>query len=294
MHSTPKSIFRFTGFLCLYSSALLAGDIRVEGDVTATSFIGSGTALTGVVKTEVDPVVDTLVADKWCKADATGVVIQCDQDAPSTPVWVQLWVPKTGQTQCWDEAGASRSCSGTGEDGEYRKGGRTVEPVDHISWHPSFRATPRFTDNADGTVTDNLTGLIWLKNANCIADNTGFDNDGAANDGSVTWQHGLDFVRGMNTGLYNCGDTSNGGVSQTDWRMPNFNELLSLTDPSQRSPALSPGNPFTGMESTHYWTSTTLTLDYAVAWVINMGLGIVNGVGTKTLNRYVLPVRGGQ
>jgi hypothetical protein len=26
---------------------------------------------------------------------------------------------------------------------------------------------PRFTDNSDGTVTDNLTGLIWLKNANC-------------------------------------------------------------------------------------------------------------------------------
>ena len=26
----------------------------------------------------------------------------------------------------------------------------------------------RFTDNGDGTVTDNLTALIWLKNANCF------------------------------------------------------------------------------------------------------------------------------
>ena len=27
---------------------------------------------------------------------------------------------------------------------------------------------PRFVDNEDGTVRDNLTGLIWLKNANCF------------------------------------------------------------------------------------------------------------------------------
>ncbi|MGA9347827.1 MAG: hypothetical protein WBW48_03355 [Anaerolineae bacterium] len=36
----------------------------------------------------------------------------------------------------------------TGEDGELLKG---------VTW-PS----PRFTDNGNGTVTDNLTGLIWL------------------------------------------------------------------------------------------------------------------------------------
>jgi hypothetical protein len=28
--------------------------------------------------------------------------------------------------------------------------------------------SPRFTDHSNGTVTDNLTGLIWLKNANCF------------------------------------------------------------------------------------------------------------------------------
>ena len=27
---------------------------------------------------------------------------------------------------------------------------------------------PRFIDNKDGTVTDSLTGLIWLKNMNCF------------------------------------------------------------------------------------------------------------------------------
>jgi len=52
-------------------------------------------------------------------------------------------VPKTGQTTSY----------ATGDDGDLEKG---------VAW-PS----PRFTDNSDGTVTDNLTGLIWLKNANC-------------------------------------------------------------------------------------------------------------------------------
>jgi len=62
-------------------------------------------------------------------------------------------VPKSGQTACWDESGYPIDCVGTGQDGEYQ-GGVSVDP--------------RFTDNGDGTVTDNLTGLIWLKDANCF------------------------------------------------------------------------------------------------------------------------------
>jgi len=52
-------------------------------------------------------------------------------------------VEKTGKTTSY----------ATGDDGDLEKG---------VTW-PS----PRFTDNRNGTVTDNLTGLIWLKNACC-------------------------------------------------------------------------------------------------------------------------------
>jgi len=51
---------------------------------------------------------------------------------------------KTGQTTSY----------ATGDDGDLQRG---------IPW-----PNPRFTDNEDGTVTDNLTGLIWLKDANCF------------------------------------------------------------------------------------------------------------------------------
>ena len=31
----------------------------------------------------------------------------------------------------------------------------------------------RFTDNGDGTITDNLTGLMWLKDGGCLKKNLG-------------------------------------------------------------------------------------------------------------------------
>ena len=58
---------------------------------------------------------------------------------------VQL--PRTGQKLCYDTAGAVIDCAGTGQDGEIQAG---------VAW-----PDPRFTDNGDGTVTDNVTGLMW-------------------------------------------------------------------------------------------------------------------------------------
>jgi hypothetical protein len=52
-------------------------------------------------------------------------------------------VPRTGQTTSYAAS----------DDGALQRG--VVLP------------TPRFTDNSNGMITDNLTGLIWLKNANC-------------------------------------------------------------------------------------------------------------------------------
>ncbi len=60
---------------------------------------------------------------------------------------------RTGQTACYSSGGALVPCAGTSQDGDIQAG---------ATW-----PMPRFTDNSDGTVTDNLTGLTWLKNANC-------------------------------------------------------------------------------------------------------------------------------
>jgi len=171
----------------------------------------------------------------------------------------------------------------TGDDGDLQKG---------VAW-----PNPRFTDNGNGTVTDNLTGLIWLKNANCIKTHyPGFDNDDTAGDGMVTWQHALDFVAGINAGAYpQC------GAGFTDWRLSNINELHSLVHYGFSDPALpntmgtgqwAEGNPFSGVQSSYYWSSTTLADFTSLAWLVDLNNGYVfSALGTYSY--HVWCVRGG-
>lgn len=107
-------------------------------------------------------------------------------------------ISQTGQTTCWDSAGVVISCAGTGQDGERRAG---------VAW-----PIPRFTDNSNGTITDNLTGLIWLKDAGC------------ATIYGTSWPITIDKVNALQSGQ--CGLTDNSVAGQ--WRVPNKNELESL------------------------------------------------------------------
>jgi hypothetical protein len=170
---------------------------------------------------------------------------------------------------------------------------------------------PRFTINGDGTVTDNLTGLIWLQQGNCISQNTGVDTDDTANDGLVTWQHALDFIDGLNAGTIACGDTSADGSNQSDWRLPNINELLSVLDYNHFGYALSDtegtsqfsdGDPFLNMGVGHvganyywYWTSTTYAGNADQAWKVHPNsLRAEPGDKTGTVPySYAWAVRGG-
>ncbi len=137
----------------------------------------------------------------------------------------------------------------------------------------------RFTDNGDGTVIDNLTGLIWLKNAGC------FDRR--------NWSTALSDSNTLNSG--ECG-LSDGSV-EGDWRLPSIKELQSLIDFGRFAPALPDGHPFSNMQSTqelsHYWSSTTDEYANDHAWDMYMHRGSVNDV-PKTKTKYVWPVRGGE
>jgi hypothetical protein len=179
-------------------------------------------------------------------------------------------VPKTGQTTCHDASGTVIACGGTGQDGEYQKG---------VSW-PS----PRFTNNGNGTVTDNLTGLIWLQDASCP-------------NGQRNWSDALTFANSLYDGW--TGDGSGGdcgltdGSSAGDWRLPNVRELQSLVDYGRAVPALPSGHPFTGAGSSEYWSSTSYAGSPSYAWFVWMGAGIVDA-NDKTNTYEVWPVRGGQ
>jgi hypothetical protein len=170
-------------------------------------------------------------------------------------------VAKTGQAGCWDASGIPITCAGTGQDGAFQKGA-TV--------------SPRFTDNANGTVKDNLTGLIWLKNANCF--------------GPRTWTDALVVSNTLTSG--NCG-LMDGSVAG-NWRLPNLRELQSLIDLGQTNPALPAGHPFSGVASGDYWSSTTWAVSPNGAQDLSLFTGwYYNNVKNQAAD-YVLPVRSGQ
>lgn len=170
-------------------------------------------------------------------------------------------VEDTGQKECWNAAGDPIGCSATGQDGELQRG---------VDW-----PTPRFTDNFNGTVTDNLTGLIWLQDANCF--------------GTQEWEDALSDANGLMDP--DCG-LMDGSVA-TDWRLPNIKELLSLVDYGEAVPALPLGHPFTRVQSSFYWTSSSEVSDPSFAWEVDVSNGNVDTL-FKVFGDHVWPVRGGQ
>jgi hypothetical protein len=171
----------------------------------------------------------------------------------------KMGAPKTGQTKCYNAGGTEIDCTGTGQDGEYQKG--------------TF-ASSRFSAS-NGTVTDNLTGLIWLQNANCF--------------GQKFWTTALSDANGLATGSCSLTDGSSAG----DWRLPNVKELQSLVDFSNTSPSLPGGHPFSGVQASSYWSSTSYTDATSNAWFVHFIGGFVVA-SSKTATDYVWPVRGGQ
>lgn len=165
-----------------------------------------------------------------------------------------VYLPQTGQTTSY----------AVGDDGAIQAG---------VPW-----PLPRFTDNANnGTVTDNLTGLMWLKNANCF--------------GGRTWANALNGANTLNSG--ECG-LSDGSV-EGDWRLPNVNELESLVHAGQANTATWLNTQgFTNVLAHYYWSSTTVVGgSTGYAWGVDMWNGYVF-VDCEDYYSYVWPVRAGQ
>jgi hypothetical protein len=163
-------------------------------------------------------------------------------------------LPKTGQTTSY----------ATGDDGNLQKG---------VTW-----PTPRFTDNGDQTITDNLTALMWTKDGNAPGT--------ACTPGAVkTWQGALDYAACLNTNNY---------LGHNDWRLPNVNELESLVHSGQSNIATWLNTQgFSNVQADWYWSSTTHVPSAVGTWIVDMGTGYV-GANVKGNSDYVWPVRAGQ
>lgn len=171
-----------------------------------------------------------------------------------------------------------------GSDGNLQKG---------VAW-----PNPRFTDNGDGTVIDNLTGLFWLKNANCTA----FSPEDSYRQNNRNWYDALRTVKLLASG--NCGLKD--GSLPGQWRLPNLRELLSLVHYGFAGPALpntagtqrwEEGVPFTGLQSDYlFWSSSSqANPDFRskeTAWGVDFFFGVVN-IYNKLNQIRIWPVRSG-
>ena len=180
-------------------------------------------------------------------------------------------LPETGQTKCYSGASPWKeiACTGTGQDGEFRKG---------LPW-PS----PRFTiihcnasgpcadqaSDCDGSaatdiIRDNLTGLVWPTQATS----------------GRTWHQALTDAAAFQS----CG--------LSDWRLPNINELLSLLNSgAERKDTWLHDQGFSGVGFGDYHSSTTYAANPLSSWTVNIGYGYT-GPATRTTPGWVLPVRG--
>ena len=144
---------------------------------------------------------------------------------------------------------------------------QSYAPGDDAALHAGVAwPVTRYVDHHDGSITDTLTGLVWLKDAGCLAPST--------------WAPALDAVNHLAAGA--CGLTD--GSSAGQWRVPNQWELESLVDESASAPAISAGAPFTNVAAGAYWTSTSYYGGQGgspQAWAIRMGDGryVNDGVG---------------
>ena len=119
-----------------------------------------------------------------------------------------------------------------------------------------YKCPTRFQDNGDGTVTDNTTGLVWLKDARCIEPPT------------YCYEDAVIASQGLGSGQCDLGD----GSSPGDWRLPSIEEWQALLSPE----GWECGRPFINIPSQGtYWSSTQSPSDTLINKVIYFGDGQV-------------------
>jgi len=179
-------------------------------------------------------------------------------------------VLQTGQAGCYAADGTGISCAGTGQDGELQKG-----------------VVRSYTDNGDGTITDNQTGLMWEKKSR---DGTIHDQGNLYN-----WTDAFGvFIDGLNTASF---------AGYSDWRLPNRFELESLIDLGAQNPSVDTTfnnncvasctvTTCSCTASSPYWSSSTFSSTPSFAWYVFFNLGF-DGFDAKSNANLVRAVRGG-
>src|SRR5262245_28985858 len=196
-----------------------------------------------------------------------GALTTCQGDLTTCQAVPRGQALKSGQTTCFDAAGTTVPCAGSGQDGEFQRG-----------------IARAYTDNGDGTITDDRTGLMWEK----------LSDDGSLHDKDTvfTWTDAFARITALNGSTF---------AGHSDWRLPDLIELQTLANYGTVSPAVAAAFN-TGCvaactvatcsctQAGFYWSSTTYQGNPQAAWTVTFGGGGVNAL-FKTNTFFVRAVR---
>jgi hypothetical protein len=210
------------------------------------------------------------------RAAEAAAIIRGADDIPSLGSCGELLV--SGQTQC-ENGGAMVACPGN--------------PAGVQDGDTQYGRPRQYTDNGDGTITDEVTDLVWEKL--CDQDPAGVicpaDHDV---DSGYTWVNAFTKIANMNAANY---------AGHSDWRLPNVRELESLAERGRVNPAIDPTFASGCLapcdtvacsctRQNYYWSSTSAQGNPGFAWLVVFTDGVV-GTGNKINANYVRAVRGG-
>jgi len=100
----------------------------------------------------------------------------------------------TGQTNCYSSSGSATSCANSGQDAAYNGN------------------LPSYTNNGDGTITDNVSGIIWQQSPDSNEDGVIDGTDKFSQSDAESYCSSLELA------------------GQSDWRLPDIKTMYSLID----------------------------------------------------------------
>lgn len=158
---------------------------------------------------------------------------------------------------------------------------------------PCFDTVNRYVDCGNGTVTDTVTGLIWLKQADCY--------------GTLNWARANRTAARLRDG--DCGLTD--GSLRGDWRLPTHPEWYAMVaravglacytvgptltnDAGTACYGHGAGASITGVARDGYWSSTADEVSPNQAHFVNLDNGDTGSIAPKVITTgRIWPVRGG-
>jgi arylsulfatase A-like enzyme len=205
------------------AGAVITGFTRTGTDAWSMTYTVSGTTYT--VTAAVDRIAHTVAVNQQTPTNPTGTPATYTSASrfnyyPMAP-WSMNKLPDTGQT--------TNATATFGEDSDYT------------------RNAPSFTDNGNGTVTDNNSGLMWQK----------------TDSGEMTWDNARTGATTLNLAGY------------TDWRLPTAQEAFSMLD-HERNPAFNSTYFVNNAGGTpgYFWSSDLFYGDNTKVWCTNSGGGL--------------------